>query len=111
MYRIAADTIGFSVGDASLVSIYPSDTGNFIQGLNINLTNAGVPSGIQRLSAVAANSWEDGHMGNSERIVFTPADMVVSGAGDAPKSSTVVSAKPAGSGAADGMAQQALLVL
>ena len=74
MYRIAADTIGFSVGDASLVSIYPSDTGNFIQGLNINLTNAGVPSGIQRLSAVAANSWEDGHMGNSSQIVFTPSD-------------------------------------
>ena len=74
MYRIAADTIGFSVGDASLVSIYPSDTGNFIQGLNINLTNAGVPSGIRRLSVTAANSWEDGNCGNSEFLVFTARD-------------------------------------
>ena len=63
MFQIASDTIGFSVGGIEKVSIYPSDSGNFIEGLNIGLTSN--IAGIRRLSASGTNSWEDGHLGNA----------------------------------------------
>ena len=75
MYRIDADTIGFATGGVQKVGVYSADAAPYINGLNVGTT--AVIAGIQRLSAVAANSWEDGHMGNSEQIVFTPADMVI----------------------------------
>jgi len=34
-------------------------------------------NGFRRLSSTYANSWEDGHMGDANQIVFTPSDFVV----------------------------------
>ena len=77
MYRPTADAIGFSAGGVEKASIYAANSGNFIEGLNVGLTTN--IAGIRRLSSTAVNSWEDGHMGNSELLVFTPGDFQVEG--------------------------------
>ena len=75
MYLPLTDAVGFSTGGVNKVGILKADSAPYINGLNVGTT--AVIAGIQRLSAVAANSWEDGHMGNSSQIVFTPTDMVI----------------------------------
>ena len=75
MYRIGADQIGLSTGGVQKVGVYNADSGDFIEGLNVGVrTNI---AGIRRVSGTTANSWEDGFMGNSAAIVFTPSDFVV----------------------------------
>ena len=73
IYLVDKDTVGISTGEEqkiTVASIVPPV--GMINGLNVGTT--GAVSGIQRLSATAANSWEDGYMGNSNAIVFTPTD-------------------------------------
>jgi len=74
MYRIAADTVGISTGSVQKMGVYPANSGPFINGLNVGTT--GAIAGIRRLSGTADNSWEDGHMGNSAQLVFTPTDFI-----------------------------------
>jgi hypothetical protein len=72
MYRVAADTIGFATGGVQKVGVYSGAIAPYIEGLNVGtILNI---AGIQRLSATAANSWEDGHMGNSSALIFVPSD-------------------------------------
>ena len=75
MYRINDGKIGFSTGGVQKVGIYNADSGDFIEGLNVG-TSADI-AGIRRLSDVPNNSWEDGHMGNSDYILFTATDFLV----------------------------------
>lgn len=76
MYRVGADTLGFSVQSTQAVTIAgASPPVTMIRGLNVGTTtNVG---GIQRLCNDSANSWQDGHMGNSTQLVFTPIDFMV----------------------------------
>ena len=73
IYRISPDNIGFSITGNQGVGIYSAAIGNFIQGLNVG-TTAGRVGGIRRLSDNVDDSWEDGHLGNSAELIFTPAD-------------------------------------
>ena len=60
-------------GDGDLiVAVLGSNSGNFIKGFNVGQTSNICK--IQRLSLIPANSWEDGHMGNSANLVFTGSD-------------------------------------
>ena len=77
MYRVGPDTIGFSTGGVQKVTITDTAGGGMINGINIG-TTASI-AGIRRLSATAANSWEDGHLGNSDAIFFTATDFVQGG--------------------------------
>jgi len=45
-----------------------------IDGLNVGIPKTVV--GIRRISVNTSNSWEDGHLGNSNAIVFTPSDFI-----------------------------------
>jgi hypothetical protein len=74
MFRIDHDTIGFSTGGVQKVGIFPADSGDFIEGINVGKPGSPATAGIRRLSEVAANSWEDGHMGNSAALIFTATD-------------------------------------
>jgi hypothetical protein len=77
MYRVQDDTIGLSVNGEQKVTVVSSGAAplGMIEGLNVGTTSGNV-CGIQRLSAIAANSWQDGHMGNSSSLVFTPSDFL-----------------------------------
>ncbi|MDC0230929.1 hypothetical protein OAK19_03100 [Aureispira] len=73
IYLATANAIAISGGGAGIVGIFGSNFGvNFIKGLNVGQSND--ICGIRRLSATAANSWGDGHMGNSQELVFTGSD-------------------------------------
>ena len=72
IYRIANDAIGISCANSLIAGIYGSNSGNFIKGLNVGQPND--ICGIRRLSNNPRNSWEDGHMGNSQQLVFTGSD-------------------------------------
>ena len=74
MYLPLTDAVGFSTGGVNKVGILKADSAPYINGLNVGTT--AVIAGIQRLSGTAANSWEDGNMGNSAELVFTPADFI-----------------------------------
>jgi len=74
MFRIDTDTIGFSTGGVQKVGIFPTDSGDFIEGINVGKPGAPATAGIQRLSEDPDNSWEDGHMGNSTALIFTASD-------------------------------------
>jgi len=76
MYRIAANTLGLSVQGAQAVTVASNvPPAPMIKGLNVGTTtNIG---GIQRLCNDSANSWQDGHMGNSTQLVFTPSDFMI----------------------------------
>ena len=78
MYRPAADAVGFSTGGAEKVRISPPGIYYPVGGLSVG--TAGNIAGIRRLSAISANSWEDGHLGNSKALIFTPSDMVIGSA-------------------------------
>jgi len=77
MLQSSEDIIGLSTGNDQKVTIRaagvlgPVDT---VEGLNVGTSGASVSAGIRRLSSVAANSWEDGHMGNSTALIFTASD-------------------------------------
>ena len=79
MYGVAANTIGFSTGNEQKLTIVGSSTlpAGMIDGINVGTTTN--IAGIRRLSATPANSWEDGHLGNSEAIYFTATDFVQGG--------------------------------
>ena len=74
MYRKDVNEIGFSCGGLQTGALLNSNSGDFIKGLNVGTT--GNIGGIKRLSATAANSWEDGNCGNSEFLYFSPADFL-----------------------------------
>ena len=74
LYRNVADMVAFSTGGVQKVTCSNSDTTPFINGLNVGLqTNI---AGIRRLSTTDTNSWEDGHLGNSNYLYFSPRDFV-----------------------------------
>ena len=60
-----------------------------IDGLNVGITTT--IAGIRRISANTSNSWEDGHLGNSNALVFTPSDFT---AGDSVSNVSVASSQP-----------------
>ena len=73
IYLATANAIAISGGGAGIVGIFGSNFGvNFIKGLNVGQSNDICK--IRRLSTNATNSWEDGHMGNSQELVFTGSD-------------------------------------
>ena len=79
MYRPLSDAIGFTTIGIAKVGILGSAFGpDYIEGLNVG-TTASI-AGIRRMSAATGNVWEDGHLGNSEALIFTPTDMVVGSA-------------------------------
>ena len=79
MYRKNPNEIGFSCNSSEIAAVLNSNSGDFIKGLNVG-TPTGSPSanigGIKRLSAIAANSWEDGNCGNSEFLYFSPTEFI-----------------------------------
>jgi len=44
------------------------------EGLNIGEASTSAPLAITRLTSAGTNNWEDGHLGNSTELVFTPSD-------------------------------------
>ena len=74
IYRNVADMVAFSTAGIQKVTCSNSDTTPFIKGINVGL-QANI-AGIRRISATAANSWEDGYLGNSEFLYFSPLDFV-----------------------------------
>ena len=72
IYGAGSPDIAFHGGGNKTGGIYGTPVANFIKGLNIGTTSN--LCGIRRLSETAANSWEDGHMGNSDQLVFTGSD-------------------------------------
>ena len=79
IYRPSSDTIGFSVAGLQKASINATTSGSFIDGLNVGLP-ANI-AGIHRLSAISGSGWQDGHLGNHERLYFTATDVMPSTAG------------------------------
>jgi hypothetical protein len=75
IFHDGSGVIGFATGGVKKVGIYDASVGDFIEGLNVGISSN--IAGIRRLSDNSANSWEDGHMGNSAELVFTPTDFVV----------------------------------
>jgi hypothetical protein len=75
IFHDGSGVIGFATGGVKKVGIYNTIAGDFIEGLNVGISSD--IAGIRRLSVTPANSWEDGHMGNSAELVFTPTDFVV----------------------------------
>ena len=74
IFRINANQVGVSAGGAQQLAVLNANSLNNIKGINIGTAlNIG---GIRRLSATVNNSWEDGFMGSSSAIVFTPTDFV-----------------------------------
>jgi hypothetical protein len=78
MYGIASDSIGFSTGGEHKVGIYLASDISYTEGLNVGLPDPSflLNIGIRRLSAIPSNSWEDGHLGNSQFIYFTAMDFL-----------------------------------
>jgi len=85
-YRIGADAIGVVGGGKLTASFWngPSATAGFaLPGLTVGV--AGVPGltnnicKIRRMSITPNNSWEDGHLGNSASLIFTPSDFTAYG--------------------------------
>ena len=74
IYRNVADMVAFSTGGVQKVTCSNSDTTPFINGLNVGV-QANI-AGIRRLSTTDTNSWEDGHLGNSNYLYFSPRDFV-----------------------------------
>jgi hypothetical protein len=77
MFQSSEDIIGLSTGNDQKVTIRAAGVlgpVGTIDGLNVGTSGASVSAGIRRLSEVAANSWEDGDMGNSAALIFTPSD-------------------------------------
>jgi hypothetical protein len=73
IYRQGADIMSISSGGTQKVTIASSSSVlPFIDGLNVG--NASSIAGIRRVSATLTNAWEDGHLGNSDGIFFTPHD-------------------------------------
>ena len=74
LFTPTANTIGFSVAGLQKASINPSTGVSFIAGLNVGLPSPSFNSstGLRRLSAIPANSWEDGYMGNSKELIILP---------------------------------------
>jgi len=66
IYRVADDQIGVAVNGALTANVAAG-------GLTIGEVGR-VGGSLKRLSAIYANSWEDGHLGNSTQLVFTPSD-------------------------------------
>ena len=95
IYRVNNDAVGFSCGNSAIVGVYGTALVPFIKGLNVGQT-ANI-CGIQRLSRIAANSWEDGWMGNSAQLVFTGSDFTnYNTAAGRPELFAVASARSAG---------------
>lgn len=76
---IINDNICFSLDSIQTVGIFSRDINSdnsqhpeFIKGLNIG-TKDNI-AGIRRVCSDISYSWEDGHLGNSEELIFTPAD-------------------------------------
>ena len=83
-YRIGNNSIGVA-GDGELIASFwdtPTSSG-YIKGLNVGAYGSSTAAtnicGIKRHSITHANSWEDGHLGNSEAIYFTATDFVQGG--------------------------------
>lgn len=66
VFSVASDQVGFSAGGTLQANVSSA-------GLTVGVVGT-VGSSIRRLAATYANSWEDGHMGNSNQLVFTPSD-------------------------------------
>ena len=73
IYRVGSDKIAIANGGIESLSI-DSDYMNVYKHLNVG-ESANI-KGIRRLSSNPANSWEDGHMGNSQALFFTATDFV-----------------------------------
>ena len=65
IYHIAADTVGISTGGVQRLSVSTTE---------LQIGTSGAIMSLKRLSATPANSWEDGYLGNSGFIYFTPTD-------------------------------------
>ena len=81
IYRAGVNIIGISCASNPTVGILGAPSGtNFIEGLNSGVDSTGPGGtnicGIRRISATATNSWEDGHLGNSNYVFFTAWDFV-----------------------------------
>ena len=63
IYRLDANQLGFSTARSNVSA----------GGLTVGVVGT-VGGSLKRLSATYANSWEDGHLGNSTQLVFTPSD-------------------------------------
>jgi hypothetical protein len=80
IFRSAVNEIGISCAGTQRVAIASSAAGDNIPGINVGLSGGAFNStvGLRRLSTVPANSWEDGHIGNSTAIYFTATDFMSS---------------------------------
>ena len=60
---------------------------NTINGINVGISGEGVwdaSCGIQRMDKTGTSGWQDGYMGNYERLYFTATDLHLVGAAGAP---------------------------
>lgn len=73
IYRLGSDKIAIANGGVKSLSIDPTSM-NVHKDLIVGEPNN--VKAIRRLSSDPANSWEDGHMGNSQAIFFTATDFV-----------------------------------
>ena len=73
IYRLGSDKIAIANGGVKSLSIDPTSM-NVHKDLFVGEPNN--VKAIRRLSSDPANSWEDGHMGNSQAIFFTATDFV-----------------------------------
>ena len=90
IYQTGTDNIAFSCNGRQKITMGGGTppTG-MIDGLNVGIPNKVV--GIRRISVNTSNSWEDGHLGNSNALVFTPSDFT---AGDSVSNVSVASSQP-----------------
>jgi len=90
IYQTDTDNIAFSCNGRQKITMGSGTppTG-MIDGLNVGITTT--IAGIRRISANTSNSWEDGHLGNSNALVFTPSDFT---AGDSVSNVSIASSQP-----------------
>ena len=86
IYLTDASSVGISVRGVRKLLITNDGLGegvNTINGINVGISGEGVwdPScGIQRMDKTGTSGWQDGYMGNYERLYFTATDLHVEGA-------------------------------
>jgi len=86
IYLTDVSSVGISVRGVRKLLITNDGLGegvNTINGINVGISGEGVwdPScGIQRMDKTGTSGWQDGYMGNYERLYFTATDLHVEGA-------------------------------
>ena len=87
MYRVQPNVLGMTTQGYQQITVtapqnVPAPPAGMIRGLNVGINTLPVAStrpGIQRLSAAPGIGWQDGHLGNNERLYFTATDVMPTG--------------------------------